>query len=447
MVGKTPMIAKVSLKPLLALLCLYLMAPPSPAKANCPDIYAMGTRAAALGGAFTAVADDFSAAYYNPAGITQLPGAELAISSLSAIPLLWTGGLTGETRDAQVNHVNGLNLAVAGPVGRLFGLKDLSMAFTFFMPFQYMVRAYTMQTKAEKYFALYRDLPQRMSFSLVLAYRLARWLSLGAGLQFSFFLYAYTNANYTSGIGGGDNINMEIKRELTLTISPVLGLMVRPLKPLRLGFTYRSRQDVRTDGPYIFSLSGAEVLSSEVHYLSYFSPHQLAWGASYILSEKWLLSLDLTWRKWSDFRNSQMAVPEPTFRNTLTFGFGISYSHRWYLEFLMGYAYAQSPVREQISESNFADGPRHTLSVGLRIDFRRWRLPFRLSFYLRGHFLESRQNVKAAALIPDEDPATPELDTTNPGYPGFRAGGGIFEFGLGLTFFLDKESRDRWYGK
>jgi len=33
------------------------------------DVYGWGSRATAMGGAFTALADDFSAVYYNPAGL------------------------------------------------------------------------------------------------------------------------------------------------------------------------------------------------------------------------------------------------------------------------------------------------------------------------------------------------------------------------------------------
>jgi len=45
------------------------------------DTYGIGAKATALGGAFTARADDFSAMYYNPAGIAQISRPQLSIGS------------------------------------------------------------------------------------------------------------------------------------------------------------------------------------------------------------------------------------------------------------------------------------------------------------------------------------------------------------------------------
>lgn len=43
-------------------------------QAGVNDTFGVGAKAAALGGAFTAYADDFSAIHYNPAGLTQTKG-------------------------------------------------------------------------------------------------------------------------------------------------------------------------------------------------------------------------------------------------------------------------------------------------------------------------------------------------------------------------------------
>ena len=45
------------------------------------DTYGIGAKATALGGAFTARADDFSAMYYNPAGIAQLERPQLSVGT------------------------------------------------------------------------------------------------------------------------------------------------------------------------------------------------------------------------------------------------------------------------------------------------------------------------------------------------------------------------------
>lgn len=46
-----------------------------------PNTYGIGPRAIGMGGAFTAIADDASAAYWNPAGLSQISAYEISISS------------------------------------------------------------------------------------------------------------------------------------------------------------------------------------------------------------------------------------------------------------------------------------------------------------------------------------------------------------------------------
>src|ERR1700677_492588 len=45
-----------------------------------PNTYGIGPRAIGMGGAFTAIADDASAAYWNPAGLSQISSYEISIS-------------------------------------------------------------------------------------------------------------------------------------------------------------------------------------------------------------------------------------------------------------------------------------------------------------------------------------------------------------------------------
>ncbi len=56
---------------------LFLLLDPCPASAGGLSTSGQGSRALGMGGAFTAIADDASAIYYNPAGMMQNRGSEI----------------------------------------------------------------------------------------------------------------------------------------------------------------------------------------------------------------------------------------------------------------------------------------------------------------------------------------------------------------------------------
>ena len=66
------------------------------AHGSVPDQFGFGSRSAAMSGAVTADADDFSAGYYNPAGIVEAPGIELSVGYLYNVPMLNVNGLDNE---------------------------------------------------------------------------------------------------------------------------------------------------------------------------------------------------------------------------------------------------------------------------------------------------------------------------------------------------------------
>jgi len=60
----------------------------SQASANVQEVFGMSPRAIGMGNAYSAVADDFSAAYYNPAGLAQIRHHQLFLGYLYGQPRL-----------------------------------------------------------------------------------------------------------------------------------------------------------------------------------------------------------------------------------------------------------------------------------------------------------------------------------------------------------------------
>jgi long-subunit fatty acid transport protein len=85
--------------------------------ASPPD--AVSARSAALGNAFIGVADDFSALYWNPAGLGQLRASEFALG-LSNLSVSTDASFLGTTRSASEGslHLNSIGMALPFPVAR-----------------------------------------------------------------------------------------------------------------------------------------------------------------------------------------------------------------------------------------------------------------------------------------------------------------------------------------
>jgi long-subunit fatty acid transport protein len=98
----------------------------------------VGARALSMGEAFTGVADDYSALYYNPAGLTQLRKSELGINLDYSMRMndASLGGAPGSRRTIEATRVNAVSLILTQGKGWAFGMGYYSPT-TFDDPIQY----------------------------------------------------------------------------------------------------------------------------------------------------------------------------------------------------------------------------------------------------------------------------------------------------------------------
>ncbi len=84
-----------------------LMLTASATYAGCVDTYGIGSKAAALGGAYSAYADDPYAAYYNPAGLTQIDRAVLSGgANMMNVKIELDNFRVSNTNDSQIRGPN-----------------------------------------------------------------------------------------------------------------------------------------------------------------------------------------------------------------------------------------------------------------------------------------------------------------------------------------------------
>lgn len=355
-------------------------------------------------GAFSAQANDPSAVFFNPAGITQLEGTHL---------------LSGTTLIAPSTFFKDLG-----------GLKRTSMnRKVFFPPNFYLTHQmndhFSAGLGAFSPFALSTEWPDRWAgrfiatfasintiyVNPVLAWRITPQISLAAGID---YLYS----------------EVELKRAIDPTpLSPLfpegvakleadgsaigynLGLLFHPLENLSLGVSYRSGIQVNYHGEVDFRFPATGLAPVDQPLRTLFPdndvsttinlPRLLSVGVAVTPLEHWTFAFELRWTGWSsfdkltvNFRKNTVAVSTITlpqnYNDVFSYNLGVNYRWNERLTLRSGYSFDQSPVPDETLDPILPDSDRHWVSLGA--DYQVGPLTF--SFAYQAGFSEARSTDK-----------------------------------------------------
>ncbi|MBI4816318.1 MAG: hypothetical protein HY791_08670 [Deltaproteobacteria bacterium] len=366
----------------------------STAEAHPADQYGLGARSVAMGGAMTSAADDFSAAYYNPALLAHPGRLRLELGYAASLPDLRINDRSVDV-DASHGFLGGVSIG-----GEILG-HALGFSLGLALPDELISRVRT-RRESQPRFVLYDNLPQRLVVSTSLGVELLEGFAIGAGLTY------IASTKGTLGVAGEVSASRaELTRlvsEVDVTFSsvrtPAFGLSYSA-GPLSFGITYRDEfvleldLDVRVTGDVtlgderlILVENGSFLLDS--FNTDLFSPRQIAVGASF-REGGWLLAVDLTWAQYSrfvapvsrldlqlDLGELDFEVPlpdppvDPEFSDIFIPRVGVEgelvRSEEWALLGRMGYAYQPSPVPSQTGKTNYLDGTKHVVSIGVGVE-------------------------------------------------------------------------------
>lgn len=376
-----------------------------PAGASVPDSYGFGSRSTAMAGAVCADASDFSAGYYNPAGLAEAQGIEVAVGYMYNAQRFRMNG-----RDNEVDDVHGLVGGVVAP-GVLFGV-----------PFAFGIGVHLPDDgisyiKARRQgvprWELYDTRAQLLYLEASLAVRPFEFLEIGGGL-------AYLSATRgTFAIRGRADIlrpfdselEHEVDADLTSVRFPQVGMRLLWDGWGNLGVTYRgqSNLDLELDAHLegIVDFAGIEVpllYELEARTIAAFTPQQVAVGVSVTKIPRFRINLDVTWVDWSAYESptakiaallevdpppgtpvdlpdqpAPVVIVAPAFEDRVVPRVGVEYSgvgigalrevhgeERPLVELPLraGYAYEESPVPAQRGVTNLVDTDRHTVTLG-----------------------------------------------------------------------------------
>jgi long-chain fatty acid transport protein len=355
--------------------------------------------ASGIGNAFAgsaASAEDASTIFFNPAGMTYLPGKQILVGAAAVKPSINfnNNGSTTLNGAQALTGGNGGDAGTVGYVPNLYASLELSPTMWLGLGIN---APFGVKTDYEagwvgRYQALESDL-KAININASMAFKVNDKISLGVGLSaqraeatlsqavdFGTICFGQFGPAACSGIGLTPQ-NNDGSQELTASdwgYGYNLGAIFQISPDMRIGVNYRSRIDYTLSGTSTFS--GVPAAFGTIAQFQNTNatadltmPDTASLSVFQTFDDKWDIMGDITWTHWSvfktltvNFANGAPAFVTPeNWRDTWRLSLGTSYklSQSWKLR--SGVAWDQTPVPDQTSRTaRIPDNSRTWISIG-----------------------------------------------------------------------------------
>lgn len=379
------------LRKLLIGVSLIVLASPPALYAGSFRIMDQSASAAGQGSAFIAQADDPSAVYYNPAGMTQLRGVQTSIGALfiggSTNFRSPTGATTRGDFAGSVAYPPPLNMYATANLKDL-GIKafgDLTAGIGVLSPFGTI---YRYPNDGPFNTAVTRESLELIDIKPTLAYKLNDQLSVGLGADVYTFFNFWGQGQYeykvnSAGALAPAGTPLEVSgRDTALGFNA--SMLYTPFrnadgKPLvNVGLLYRSQATLHLAGQFL--TNGAVATDANTTLVL---PQVLTGGIALWpvrdQEHEWKMELDVDFTGWKSARNtdihlsSGVTIPFPrNWRSTYSTMIGTEYKWlrpeklpHWEIAVRGGYWHSQTPIPDSTYSPSVPDADNHSISVGL----------------------------------------------------------------------------------
>jgi long-chain fatty acid transport protein len=401
------------------------------ARANPIDAFGYGSRATAMGGAATATSEDSSANYYNPGGLVRGRDLRIDLGYRYAQPLLRMNG-----RDVGVDASRGVLIGLVAPGA--IGPVRFAFGASLWLPDQRLTRVRSLPFDQPR-FVLFDNRPQRLYFAANLAVQIVPGLYVGGGLTFMSKTAGQLFLKGSVAVNDPDASSLVSKIDVDLVAVryPQFGVLWDATPWLSVGVSYRHSfvlnldQQFRLDGnignPGLPPVVENGYFAARSVSTDLFQPWQLTAGGALRLRRDLLLTVDVTYARWSEFPvpaadlmlgldigsyndkvmlPSPRTYPAPQLHDIVIPRAGVEWrALRWNkiaLDVRVGYSYEPTPVPEQIGESNLADSDKHTFALGGGLELSRVTAilprPLEIDVHVALTYLPARANRKVDPL-------------------------------------------------
>ncbi|MBU0665291.1 MAG: outer membrane protein transport protein [Proteobacteria bacterium] len=321
-----------------------------------------GSRALGMGGAFTAMADDGAAIYYNPAGMSQIDETLIEAGITLISPEIRYTRPDGVTEQSTKSALGPTLFITHGITDRLSGGLGI------YTPY---ARDAEFSDDPANGFLAQRSKMVRTDLSTVISYKMNHDLSLGGGLIIGF-------SEIDQSIPAGPAFRIKDKMD-GIGYGGIAGLLWRANEYLKAGLTYRTSMSVEHDGERIMAAGDAETTSaarSEVHY-----PASLGFGIALTPFENVTIALDADWYGWSSMDQVTVKTdiwPDSTTqlnaRNSGDVRIGGEYKLPDDWRVRGGYAYIQGAVPNTNIIPSQPDADGHEIDLGIGRKMGHWQI-------------------------------------------------------------------------
>jgi len=342
-----------------------------------------GARATGQGEAFVAQADDASAIYYNPAGLTQVKGTQvtsgmyLNFPDVTFRPLAGGGDMKARDDMYMLPH-----LYAASD----FGLSNWRFGLGFNVPFgNTMTWGANLSTVPGIQLSSIVDKSTMAVYSIspTVAYQINDQLSIGGGVN---IYYGDLMSRFKYSPLATPNADFEFRGD-DLTAGVTLGMLWKPNWQHSVGVVWRSPFTMNFDGfAYVHNPTPGtppDPGPSRANFQMEF-PQSVAIGYAFRPIKKLKLEVDIEWTNWDTLNTCTLSSPNPwvagdpratvayNWKDSFFYEFGVEYELNEQWQIRAGYIFSENTVPSNTFGPNLPDSDRHIFSGGISFTTKRF---------------------------------------------------------------------------
>lgn len=333
--------------------------------------------ASGMGNAYAgggAIAEDASTIFFNPAGMTYIEGTQ-AVGALHLIKpnaeFKNNGSVAGTFRPLGDEGPNAGDLAF---VPNMYFTKTLTPAVSIGVG---VSAPFGLKTEYDdewlgRFQAVKSEL-KTVNINPAIAMKVNDKLSLGFGIN---FMRAEAELTSIANVGVSEE-NVDIKAD-GWGVGFNLGAIYQVTNDTRLSVAYRSEVKQEVDGESESSFNAlnpdpTRTLNTDIS-ATVTLPETFSVSAFSQLNNKWDVMGDVTWTRWSRFKelriirdngtNSTLSVTPENWENTMRYSLGVSYHYNDAIKLRAGVAYDEEAIKDEFRTPRIPGNDRKWVALG-----------------------------------------------------------------------------------